>query len=416
MSATGARSLIIQASFAVTAPPAAAKPAPAGAAGRGGVASPASVLRGPRPDLLPPTRGSGGPAPGSSASVQTATAPARPTSAASAMDAMRARAPRPELMPARPASVQRATSAGPATAAPVRPASAASAMDAIRARAPRPELLPARPAAVQRAVDAGRPASPRAAAVTLLGPQILQLSPGGEPLPSAVRHRMETLLGADLSEVRIHQGAQPAAIGAVAFTAGSDIYFAPGHYRPTEPAGQRLLTKQLTYVLQQRAGLARNPHGRGMVLVRDPALDAQAEQLGELASRPGVMQAKPLPAARGLFQVKTSVAGPGRQHLELYERGRAVGGADVVLDGQRAKLYNLRVDAEHRGRGGGEELVRAAAVASERIGKRTLALEADDDGSGKLLRWYQSQGFRPTGEGDDRKPAFEAPVRALKRP
>jgi len=153
-----------------------------------------------------------------------------------------------------------------------------------------------------------------------------------------------------------------------------------------------------------------------MVLVRDPALDAQAEQLGELASRPGVMQAKALPAARGLFQVKTSMAGPGRQHLELYERGRAVGAADVVLDGPRAKLYNLRVEAEHRGRGGGEELVRAAAVASERIGKRTLALEADDDGSGKLLRWYHSQGFREAGEGDDGKPAFEAPVRELKKP
>jgi ribosomal protein S18 acetylase RimI-like enzyme len=210
--------------------------------------------------------------------------------------------------------------------------------------------------------------------------------------------------------------ARPAAIGAVAFTAGAHIYFAPGRYRPTEPTGQRLLARQLTYVLQQRAGLARNPHGRGMVLVRDPALDAQAEQLGELASRPGVMQAKRLPAARGLFQVKTSMAGPGRQHLELYERGRAVGSADVVLEGPRAKLYNLRVDAEHRGRGGGEELVRAAAVTSERIGKRTLALEADDDGSGKLIRWYQSQGFRPVDESGRGKPAFEAPVRALRKP
>ncbi|HEX8110041.1 MAG TPA: GNAT family N-acetyltransferase, partial [Kofleriaceae bacterium] len=85
-------------------------------------------------------------------------------------------------------------------------------------------------------------------------------------------------------------------------------------------------------------------------------------------------------------------------------------------EGPRAKLYNLRVEAEHRGRGGGEELVRAAAVAGERIGKRTLALEADDDGSGKLVRWYQSQGFRPAGETRDGKPAFEAPVRALKKP
>ncbi|HWU90092.1 MAG TPA: GNAT family N-acetyltransferase [Kofleriaceae bacterium] len=293
--------------------------------------------------------------------------------------------------------------------------SAARAMDAMRARAPRPELMPARLAAVQRAIGASRQGTAQPAAVTPLRPQTLQLQRGGQPLPSAVRRRMESLFGADLSEVRIHQGAQPAAIDAVAFTAGSDIYFAPGQYRPTEPAGQRLLAKQLTYVLQQRTGLARNPHGRGMVLVRDPALDAQAEQIGELAGRPGVVQAKQLPAARGLFQVKAQVAGPGRQHLELYERGHAVGAADVVLEGQRTKLYNLRVEAEHRGRGGGEELVRAAAAASERIGKRTLTLEADDDGSGKLVRWYQSQGFRPIGEGRDGKPAFEASVRELKK-
>src|SRR4051794_19146072 len=293
MTATAGRSLVIQASFAVTAPTAtvhagavpttaATVTAGPGAAGRGGVASPASVLRGPRPDLLPPARGSGGPARSGPPSVQPAVAPVRP----------------------------------------------ASALDAMRARAPRPELMPARPAAVQRAVGAGRPV-PARAALTLLGPQILQLQPGGQPLPSAVRQRMETLFGADLSEVRIHQGAQPASIGAVAFTAGSQIYFAPGHYRPAEPAGQRLLATQLAYVLQQRAGMAHNPSGRGAVVVRDPALDAQAAQIGELAARPGAAQAK---AARGLFQVKATVAGPGQRHLELYERGRVIGAADVVIE------------------------------------------------------------------------------------
>jgi ribosomal protein S18 acetylase RimI-like enzyme len=298
-------------------------------------------------------------------------------------------------------------SAQPAMAA-VRPA-ALSALDMMRARSPRPELMPTRPAAVQRAVAAR-------AVATQLRPQAVQLSTGGQPLPSAVRQRMERLLSADLSDVRIHQGAQPAAIDAVAFTAGSQIYFAPGHYRPVDPAGQRLLARQLAYVVQQRTGMARNPLGRGMVLVRDPALDAEADQVAELASRPGVMQAKALPATRGLFQIKTSIANLGRQHIALYERGRAVGGADVVLEGSRTKLYNLHVDAEHRSRGGGEALVRAAAVASERIGKRTIALEADDDGSGKLLRWYQSQGFRSTGTDSAGRPALEANVRDLKKP
>lgn len=408
------RGLTIQASFTITAPvtkeatqrrpagkPLTAVTAPTplrrdqidGAAGLAqnpaAGAAPPSVLRGPRPDLLPAPRSPAGPRRGAARAAQPATAPTtNPTSASRAIEAMRARAPRPELIAARPATMQRAV-------APPAPGPRAAARSSTAAGL--------RPGGQPRA---------RAAVVTPLRPQALQLQPGGQPLPSAVRQRMETLFGADLSEVRIHQGAQPASIGAVAFTAGSQIYFAPGQYRPTEPAGQRLLATQLAYVLQQRTGMARNPSGRGAVVVRDPALDAQAAQIGELAGRPGAVQAK---AARGLFQVKTTVAGPGERHLELYERGRVVGGADVVLERQHAKLYNLRVESDHRGRGGGEALVRAAATAGEQIGKRTLALEADDDGSGKLLDWYQRQGFRQAGAGQGGKPAFEAPVRALKK-
>jgi ribosomal protein S18 acetylase RimI-like enzyme len=440
MTAHTNRGLTIQASFTITAPvtrgaiqrkpagrPITAAPTPSQRDQVGGAAelaqnaaadaAPPSVLRGPRPDLLPAPRSPGGALRGAARAAQPATAPvaSHSTSASRAIEAMRARAPRPELIAARPAAVQRAID--PARTAPGQRAAGVTPLAPNQRAIARPSAT-AEPRAVAHTSAAAGPravgqARPRAAVVTALRPQALQLQPGGQPLPSAVRQRMETLFGADLSEVRIHQGAQPASIGAVAFTAGSQIYFAPGQYRPTELAGQRLLATQLAYVLQQRAGMARNPSGRGAVVVRDPALDAQAAQIGELAGRPGAAQAK---AARGLFQVKTTVAGPGQRHLELYERGRVVGGADVVLDRQHAKLYNLRVESDHRGRGGGEELVRAAAIAGERIGKRTLALEADDDGSGKLLDWYQRQGFREAGPGRDGKPAFEAPVRALKKP
>ena len=226
---------------------------------------------------------------------------------------------------------------------------------------------------------------------------------------------MEGLLGADLSGVRIHQGPQADAIGAQAFTVGDRVYFGRQQYRPNTPQGQALLAKQLTYVVQQRAGLVHNPQGRGVVLVRDPALDAQAEQVAALASQRGAAQAKPLPSGRGMFQIKASEQGPGMQHLDLYERGRAVGGADVVLERGEARLYNLRVDDEHRGRGGGERLLKAAAEASARAGRRTLSLDAEDDGSGRLVEWYESQGFSRTGVGREGMPAFEADVGRLKR-
>ena len=65
---------------------------------------------------------------------------------------------------------------------------------------------------------------------------------------------MESALGANFSDVRIHVGPEASAIGAIAFTWGSDIHFAPGQYNPHTPHGQSLLGHELTHVVQQRAG------------------------------------------------------------------------------------------------------------------------------------------------------------------
>lgn len=310
-----------------------------------------------------------------------------------------AHAPRPEMMPG---ASQAAAQAKPT-----------SAPSNFWAHAPRPEMMPGgtRNGAVQ-AKSGGT--------IVQLSPN--QLSPavlrtrGGQPLPSSVRRQMESLLGADLSGVRVHQGQLARAIGAEAITVGDDIHFASGRYQPGKREGMALLAKQLTYVVQQRAGMVQNPHGRGVVLVRDPQLDAQAEQVAAIVSSPGAaLQAKRMPGARGIFQVKTTARGIGHQHLDLYEHGQPVGSADVVLERGDAKLYNLNIQDDHRGRGGGEELLRAAAMTSGRVGKQTLRLEAQDDGSGRLTRWYQKQGFQPIGTGRDGMPALEARVQDLKR-
>jgi hypothetical protein len=113
-------------------------------------------------------------------------------------------------------------------------------------------------------------------------PSTLQLSsPGpGQPMPADVRERMESVFRADFSSVRIHVGQQAPAIGALAFTMSSDIFFAPGQYDPRSPAGQRLLGHELTHVMQQRAGRVRNPFGSGVAVVQDPGLEAEAERMG----------------------------------------------------------------------------------------------------------------------------------------
>src|SRR5262249_31577703 len=49
----------------------------------------------------------------------------------------------------------------------------------------------------------------------------------GHSLPELVQRKMEALFNARFDDVRVHVGPQPAALGALAFTHGSHIYFAP---------------------------------------------------------------------------------------------------------------------------------------------------------------------------------------------
>ncbi len=105
---------------------------------------------------------------------------------------------------------------------------------------------------VQRmAVSTAAPSASSAAATSGLG--------GGSPLPGATRARMEAVIGADFSGVRVHAGPEAAsrasALNARAFTAGRDVVFGAGEYRPGTSSGDRLLAHELTHVVQQSRGL-----------------------------------------------------------------------------------------------------------------------------------------------------------------
>ncbi|MBB6143637.1 hypothetical protein HNQ77_001586 [Silvibacterium bohemicum] len=114
----------------------------------------------------------------------------------------------------------------------------------------------------------------------------VSLSPGigGRPLPREVQTKMERALGASFSDVRIHVGSEAPAIGAIAFTWGTNIHFAPGQYNPHTPHGQILLGHELVHVVQQRAGRVTNPFGNGVAVVQDASLEAEADRLGRYAA------------------------------------------------------------------------------------------------------------------------------------
>lgn len=86
------------------------------------------------------------------------------------------------------------------------------------------------------------------------------LRSGGKPLDQETRRFMESHIGFDFRNVRIHSGARAAssarAINARAYTVGHDIVFSEGRYNPRTAEGRRLLAHELTHVVQQ-GGAAR---------------------------------------------------------------------------------------------------------------------------------------------------------------
>jgi hypothetical protein len=103
-------------------------------------------------------------------------------------------------------------------------------------------------------------------------------SSSGAPLPADARGRFEGSLGADLSAVRVHTGADSAqaadAVGARAYTVGNDIHFADGQYAPSDPFGMHLLAHEVAHT-QQQAGAT--PHRQHKLEVSTPGDAAEVE-------------------------------------------------------------------------------------------------------------------------------------------
>ena len=77
-------------------------------------------------------------------------------------------------------------------------------------------------------------------------------------MPARLRAQVEDGFAADFSDVRVRmESAHARAFKALAFTQGSEIHVAPGHWAPDTVKGQKLLGHELAHVLQQRAGRVR---------------------------------------------------------------------------------------------------------------------------------------------------------------
>ena len=88
------------------------------------------------------------------------------------------------------------------------------------------------------------------------------LSEYGQPLNTPARAFMESRFGYDFRQVRVHTDKKAAAstkaMGALAYTYGSDVVFGAGQYSPHTYEGGRLLAHELAHVVQQRSFIPQN--------------------------------------------------------------------------------------------------------------------------------------------------------------
>lgn len=116
---------------------------------------------------------------------------------------------------------------------------------------------------------------------------IVQRAENKTGIPDDVKQRMEDSFNTDFSGVRVHPDSSSAPeVGALAYTQGTDIHFAPGQFKPDTSAGQQLLGHELAHVVQQAEGRVQPTTEIGGMPVNDnEALEHEADVLGAKAAR-----------------------------------------------------------------------------------------------------------------------------------
>ena len=119
-------------------------------------------------------------------------------------------------------------------------------------------------------------------------------------MPEEVQAKMEGSFGTSFSDVNIHSNDNSAThMGALAYTQGNNVHFAPGQYNPGTSKGQELLGHELTHVVQQRQGRVQPvKQGKGMPVNDNPSLENEADVMGKKAAEGETVDIK----QKGSFQ------------------------------------------------------------------------------------------------------------------
>ena len=148
---------------------------------------------------------------------------------------------------------------------------------------------------------------------------------GGSALDEATRTTMESRMGADFGDVRVHTDAQASksaeSVGANAYTVGSDIVFRSGQFDTSSTTGQRTLAHELSHVVQQRSGPVDGTDAPGGIKLSNPSdkFEQAAEEVAsEVVSQRSAAPSSAIPAettAQRELEEETSVQMLGEDEI-----------------------------------------------------------------------------------------------------
>lgn len=148
-----------------------------------------------------------------------------------------------------------------------------------------PSNAPGTPKKTEEGVTVQRKADSNAEVASVPAGIQKVLRSSGTPLDGDTRRLMESRIGVNFGNVRVHTDARAAAsaraMRANAYTVGRDVVFASGQYSPRSFAGQKLLAHELAHVIQQQDRAPCQPMtavsrvvAEGSQLTADPTKDA----------------------------------------------------------------------------------------------------------------------------------------------
>ena len=153
-------------------------------------------------------------------------------------------------------------------------------------------------------------------------------SGGGALLDRDTRGFMESRLGADFSDVRVHTDSKATesarSVQAHAYTVGNDVVFQSDKYAPQSDSGQRMLAHELTHVVQQRSGPVAGTPAPGGIQISHPsdsferAAEASADRVMSSATPSVESHAAAAPAAVQRAEADTGDEVDEDQKLQTY--------------------------------------------------------------------------------------------------